>query len=108
MFKLIKPVYAAPVELGKFYGFGGPQFSSLGQVIGNLLPIVFNVAVVIVVLFLLFAGFRYLTAGDNKEQTAKARAMITNSIIGFLLLIFLFLAIQFLFQFFLGNPRCFP
>ncbi len=91
---MISKAYA--VELNKEYGFG--WVSSAGYFLGlYLVPIVFEIAGIAVLFYTVFAAIKYMTSGGDKEAVASARAMITHSIIGFLLLIFVFLFLQYIF-----------
>ena len=45
------------------------------------------VAVPIIIFFLIFAGFSYLTAGGNPEEIKKATRMFTYTIIGAVLIL---------------------
>lgn len=60
--------------------------AGLGELIGNLLGIIFIVAVLIVFVYLIWAGIDWITAGDDSGKTAKARTKITNAIIGLIVL----------------------
>ncbi len=91
---LIKAVYAAPVNLNQEFAFGG--ISSLGQALGYLAPAVFALAAVIVTFYFLFGAVKLIMSGGNKEDVAQARAMITHAVIGILLLIMVFLILQYL------------
>lgn len=48
------------------------------------------------VIFILMAGFRYMTAGGNPEATKKARDMIRNVVVGLILYSLMTLIINFL------------
>lgn len=98
MENFIKPAYAAPVNLQEEFAFG--FIDSLSEGIGFLIGPAFNIAAIAVVFYFLFAAFKYMTAAGNKDETAKAQAMITHSLIGFLLLMAVFLVLQFLPEFF--------
>lgn len=94
---LVTPVYAqspTPTDLSNIYGFG--NIGSLGEGISNLVMPAFSIAAAAVTVYLVIGGFKFLTSGGDKEGVAKAREMITHAIIGFLLLIFIFLIMQFL------------
>ena len=88
----------ADVKIGDHFGFGG--ITSLGKGTSMLINPIFSIAAVLVILYFLFAAFKYLKAGANKEDVAGAKQMITHAIIGFLLLMLAFLVIQFIPQFF--------
>ncbi|MCL4365666.1 hypothetical protein M1437_00355 [Patescibacteria group bacterium] len=98
------PIYAADnpcpsnpgggFRIGGCFGFG--NITSLGQAVSQLIPAVFSLAAVAVVINFLLGAFKYLKAGSSKEEIDGARQMITHSIIGFIILIFAFLILQFL------------
>lgn len=87
------------VDLGKEYGFAGGNFQNIGQLISVLMPPTFTFAMVVVLFYFLYASFKYLAYAGNKEELAKARSMIVNSIVGFLLLMFVFILAQFIPQY---------
>lgn len=92
---LITPAYAqSPIPIGEKFGFG--DIRSLGEGTSRLVVPVFEVTAAIVVIYFLVGAFFYLKAGGDKEQLEKARNMINHAIIGFIILMFAFLIIQFL------------
>lgn len=97
----ITPVFAqtiSPVDLDKAYGFG--WINSLAEATNRLLTPLFAIALVVVTIYLIIGGLRFLLSGGDKEAIAKGKNMITHSIIGLALLIAVFLVMQFLSQFF--------
>ncbi|SRR5258708_3693651 len=80
------------VDLSKEFGFG--FFNSFGELISKLVPIVFDLVAVVIVFYFLYAGFRFIISGGDKNAVAEARGMITHAIIGLLMLIILFLFLQ--------------
>lgn len=94
------PPYPSGVPIGDCFGFG--QFGSLGDIVSKLVPVMFSVAAVGVVIYFLLGAFKFLMSGGNKEAVAEGRNMITHSIIGFVILIFVFLILQFLLSALLG------
>lgn len=89
----ITPVYAE-VKIGEKFGFGG--IPSFGEGISKLVTPGFSIAAVLVVLYFLFGAFKFLASGGDKEEIAAGRNMITHAIIGFIILIFAFVIMQFL------------
>ena len=62
-----------------------PNFLTVGtieELILAILRIIITVAVPIIILFIIYAGFLYVTARGNAEQTQKATRALTYSIIG--------------------------
>lgn len=93
---LVQTVYAqnSRTSLSNQYDFG--WYQSLGQFVSQLLPTLFSIAALGVVFYFLFGAFKYLTAAGNKEAVSSARGMITHSIVGFIILMMVFLVMQFL------------
>lgn len=99
---IIPTVYGA--DLSQQYGFG--NISTVGGGFSHLVTPGFAVAAAIVAFSLIAGGFKYLTSGGNKEEVEGARNLITHAIIGFILLIFMFLVLRFLPDYFgLGGFR---
>ncbi len=95
----------AAVDIGNEYGFG--YIKSLGEGVSLLVNPTFSIAIAVVVIYFLVGAFKYLTAAGNKDAIAAARAMIIHAIIGFIILIFAFLILQFdYFSKFSPNNKC--
>lgn len=92
---MINKVYAqGKVNIAKEYGFG--DLESLGEGLSRLVPLAFAIAALLVVFYFLLGAFDLIISHGDKNAIASARAKITHAIIGFALLIFLFLVLQFL------------
>lgn len=61
----------------------GNFFIVFGRIIGTLL----SVSGIILLGFILVAGFYWMTAGGNEAQVAKAKQLILNATVGLLLLL---------------------
>lgn len=85
----------ASVDISKEYGFG--DLTSLGQGVDRLVYPAFSLALLTVTIYFVYAAFKYTISGGDKEAVGEARKMITHSIIGFILLMFLFIILNFLF-----------
>jgi len=95
LFTFYIPVHAqTPIPIGQHFGFG--DLTSLGGATSKLVTPIFSVTAAMVILYFLFGAFKYLKAGGNKEEMAGARQMISHAIIGFIILMFAFLVLQFL------------
>lgn len=93
-FELVKTVEAAPFNIGENYAFGG--IPSLGEGFNNLILPGFSLAATLVTIYFIIGAFKWLTSGGDKNALSGARSMITHAIIGFMLLIFMFLVVQYL------------
>lgn len=64
---------------------GGVNIGSVGQfstVLQNLARLIGSLIMAVSVFIILYAGWLFLTAGDNEETHTKAKAYITYGIIG--------------------------
>lgn len=86
-FSLIKTAWAVNAPTTEPANPLGTRFTQLYDVIGFALNIVFYVGIALTVIFLIMGGIRYITSGGSKEGSEAARGMITNAIIGFIVVI---------------------
>ena len=86
------PAYAQ-VNIGQEYGYG--YLKNLGEGINKLVTPTFSIAMAVVIFYFLIGAFRLLMSGGEKETVASSRSMITHAIIGFIILMFAFLILQF-------------
>lgn len=84
--------------LSEDYAFGGLQ--SLGQIINGAMPLFFSIATLSVVIYFLVGAVKLITSSGDKNAVASARNMIVHAIIGFILLMLLFILLEFIPQFF--------
>lgn len=61
--------------------------TSLPALIGNIINIVLGLLGLIFVVLIVYGGFLWMTAGGGKEQIDKAKGILTNSIIGLIIVI---------------------
>jgi len=87
------PAYAQ-VKIGEKFGFG--KITTLGQATSLLITPIFSLVSAAVVLYFLWGAFKYLISKGEKEAVAEARQILIHSIIGFMILMFAFLILQFL------------
>lgn len=92
----IEIVNAAPIPLDNQYGFG--IFSSFAEFINKLWGPLFNIIVIAIFFYFVFASFKFLTSGGDKEAISSAKNMITHAIIGLIALILLFIIFPWLLQ----------
>jgi len=52
------------------------------DIVANLINGILILAGIIVVVYLIYGGIMYTTAGDNTDQAGKAKTVIVNAIIG--------------------------
>ena len=89
----------SPVALAQFTnpdpgGTGLPGDTSITAFILKIINIALAIAGLIAVLFLIIGGFRYITSAGNEETAEQARKIITNSIIGIVIIILSFVIVR--------------
>lgn len=67
---------------GKFATQGAVGNTILTEMIGNFLTVALSVASVMVLIYLLWGGFDWLTSGGEKASLENARNKISNAVIG--------------------------
>ncbi|MBI5452365.1 hypothetical protein HY945_02795 [Candidatus Gottesmanbacteria bacterium] len=70
------------------------RFTNLASLVTNALPILFSIAGVILLLYLLWGGFDYLTSMGDPKKAESGRGKITNAIIGFIIIFVAFWIVQ--------------
>lgn len=73
---------------------GLPCQTSVSEFILRIINIALTVAGLIAVLFLIIGGFRYITSAGNEETAEQAKKIITNAIIGIVVIILSFVIVR--------------
>jgi hypothetical protein len=68
-------------------GFFGDPNVDLPKFIGNLIKFGLTLVGSIFLLLIIYAGFQWMTAGGNTDQTKKAAQTMRNSVIGLIIII---------------------
>lgn len=84
------------VDLSKLLPYGIGEIRSAGELFSKLNVPAFSIAATAVVFYMAIGAFRWIASGGNKESIAAAREMITHAVIAFVMLIFLFLVVEYL------------
>ncbi len=76
-------------ELGKTgaAGYGSAQATSPTIIVGNIIYGILTVVGIIFTVLTLYAGFLWMTAAGNEETIKKAKKLISNSIIGLIIVL---------------------
>lgn len=72
---------------GAGYGTGAVSTNQLPIIVGSLIGILLQLVGVLLLLYLIYAGFLWMTAGGDKGKVEKATTTIRNTIIGLVLII---------------------
>jgi hypothetical protein len=95
------PAFAS-VDLREVYAFSG--INSLADGIRLLIYPAFVLGGILVIFYFLIGAFKYLVSKGDKNELEGAKNMMTHSIVGFIILTFVFLIMQYLAEFF-GIPN---
>ena len=95
---LIKPTYAQsaqqPTDISSEFAFG--NIPSLGALANMLILPAFSIAATMLMFYFIIAAFEMITSQGDKAHIVSARSKIYHSIIGFILLAFMFLVFEYL------------
>ncbi len=67
-------------------GLGSGQ-AELPTIIGRVINVILGFLGIILLFYVLLAGFKWMTAGGNSKQTDEARDMIKNAVIGMVIIV---------------------
>ncbi len=68
--------------------------ADVGDVLSNVITIIFVVAALAVLFMLIFGAFQWITSGGEKEAVGKARGRIVNALVGLAILAVAFLLVR--------------
>lgn len=74
-------------DIGRVYGDSGSGPQDIRSLIARIINVVIGFLGVIFLSLAVFAGFQYMTAAGNEEQTKKAISLLRNAIIGVVILL---------------------
>ena len=63
------------------------QGENIESIVNNVIDFIFNIAIFLAPLMIIYAGVLFVTAGGNPEQVKKAKAVIIWTLIGFVLVL---------------------
>jgi len=80
------------------------QAGSLGTIIGSLVQLIFVIAILAALMYLVYGGFRWLVSSGDKTQVSSAREHIVAAVIGLIIIFLSYFILNLLLTFFgLGN-----
>lgn len=71
-------------------------FNSLGDVVSAILPVIISVAGLALFAYLLMGGIKYITSGGDDKAIMEAKKIITNALIGMLIVFVAFWIVRIL------------
>jgi len=79
---LVIPQGNSTVQINPPAGLPNGGLNTVTKVIGNSLTIMFIIAAILTVIFLILGGIQWIQSGGDKQKVAQARNRITYAIIG--------------------------
>lgn len=71
---------------------------TVGQIVATVIQIALSLLAVIFLILIVFAGFKWMTAGGNEEQIKKSTATIKAAVIGLIIILAAYTITYFIFQ----------
>lgn len=68
---------------------------TIASLFSSILQLVIIIAAIVAILYLIWAGIKYITASTDEEAAKKARTAVYNAIIGIIIIILSFVIIQY-------------
>ena len=90
----VPQAHAATWTLGSF-NFIQSYNGSFDQLLGTIINLVFVIAGLVAFIYMLTAGFSYITAGGDSDKAAKGGKGITNALVGVIIIIAAFTIVHF-------------
>ncbi|MFW6110139.1 MAG: pilin [Patescibacteria group bacterium] len=80
---------AATFDLGQIANpsLYGTESQALGLLLNNVISTITIVGGVLLFFYLTFGGFKYLTAGGDEKAVDKAQKIMTNAIVGLIIIV---------------------
>jgi len=89
---------------GQFHVLCDLQAGNFGGVVGSAIQLLFAVAVVVALFYLIYGGFRWLISTGDKSKVSEAREHIVAAIIGLVVIFLSYFIINIILGFFgVGN-----
>lgn len=100
---LAPKTFAAPIAVcpgGQFGTLCNLKLNDFGGIVGTLIQVMFVLAVIIALAFLIFGGIKWITSGGDSKNVDAARNMIVAALIGLAIVFLSFFILNILLGFF--------
>ena len=94
------PAFAVDACAGPYNQLCALNSDNLGSIVGTIVSLIFAIAILAALLYLVYGGFRWLTSGGDKQAVASARDHIIAAIIGLVIIFLSYLVLNIILQFF--------
>ncbi|NCQ16114.1 hypothetical protein GW814_00465 [Candidatus Falkowbacteria bacterium] len=86
-------------EVGKAYGQSGTPTADydIRLMVARIIRIILELLGIIFLVLIIYAGFKWMTAGGDEEKVTSAKKLLTNSVIGLIIIFAAFAIATFVF-----------
>jgi hypothetical protein len=85
---------------GQFNPLCGLSAKNLGGFIGSIVQLIFVIAILVALVYLVYGGFRWLVSSGDKSQVASAREHLVAAVIGLVIIFLSYFILNLLLGFF--------
>lgn len=82
--------------------FPPAAFTSLGELMTTIIQLLISIAAILSIIFIIVAGFNFITASGDEKKIASAKGTLTYAIVGLIAIILTFAVLRIV-QYFLGS-----
>ncbi|HOX97540.1 MAG TPA: pilin [bacterium] len=86
-FVFFPEICRADALLDKIGESGGMAKTDLTTLIANLIKVILSILGVILVVLIIYAGFKWMTAGGESKGATEAKTILQNAIIGLVIIV---------------------
>ncbi len=104
---LLNPATAFAVDLcdqnGQFNKLCGLTSGNFGNVVGAFITLLFVIAVIVALVFLVWGGLKWILSGGDKSAVEGARNTIVAAVVGLIIVFLAYFILNIVLSFFLGS-----
>ncbi|MCL5411815.1 MAG: pilin [Patescibacteria group bacterium] len=72
----------------------GLKQNQIGDIVSEFIPIIFALAGIVLLVYLIIGGFKFITSGGDQKALQSAKNTISNAVLGFILVFVSFWLLQ--------------
>lgn len=84
--------YVPPIKIPQV-----SRFADLGALVGEIINILLLLVGLVALIYLIFSGYKYISAGGNPEQAAQAKSGIIAALLGLIIAFIAWALVDFIF-----------
>lgn len=74
-------------EIGTAFGQSGGEPTDIREIVARVIKVFLSLIGVIFLVLIIYAGFRWMTAGGNESQVSEAKSQLGNATIGLIIIV---------------------